>query len=179
MTTFRTVLLDPPWNERGAGKCKRGADRHYPVMGVRSIRDTILEAPVWNIGTPAHMYLWVTNNKVPDGLWLMNALNFRYITNLPWVKTRMGLGQYFRGKHELLFFGVRGQGLHPHVCTARRDIPTAGEPIPHMTDERGKIVHSAKPEIFRHTIEERSKGPYLEMFARRYVDGWTTWGNEV
>jgi len=29
---FRTIMMDPPWLERGGGQVKRGADRHYPLL---------------------------------------------------------------------------------------------------------------------------------------------------
>ena len=29
---YKTILADPPWYQRGGGKIKRGADRHYPIL---------------------------------------------------------------------------------------------------------------------------------------------------
>jgi N6-adenosine-specific RNA methylase IME4 len=174
--TFQTILMDPPWNERGAGKCKRGADRHYKLMGKKRIRDTILQSGVWRPARDSHLYCWVTNNKLPDGLWLVEQLGFRYVTNVAWPKDRSGLGQYFRGRHELMLFAVRGDGYA--VRTERKDLPSC-IPAPHVRDERGKIIHSAKPPVFRQLIEDRSHGPRLEMFAREEVPGWAAWGNEV
>lgn len=173
---FRTVLLDPPWPENGGGKCKRGADRHYKTMRLRDVFPTVRLAPLWRIADSAHMYLWVTNNYLPAGLKLMGELDFRYVTNLAWIKDRDGLGQYFRGRHELLLFGVRGRGFD--VRTERRDLSTviAGEDscIGHPRGE-----HSAKPEVFHDLIEQRSQGPYLEMFARTRRVGWQCWGDEL
>jgi hypothetical protein len=37
MKHYRIICADPPWAERGGGKCKRGADRHYPLMSTRAI----------------------------------------------------------------------------------------------------------------------------------------------
>ena len=106
---FKTVLLDPPWYERGGGKIKRGADKHYPIMKTPDIIRTITQCEHWNnIDDNAHMYLWVTNNHLESGLFVMRSLGFRYVTNIVWVKDRIGLGQYARGKHELLLFGTRG-----------------------------------------------------------------------
>lgn len=176
MTAFRTILMDPPWAERGAGRVKRGADRHYKLMGKKRIRDTILQSGVWLPADDCHLYCWVTNNKLPDGLWLMGELGFRYVTNVAWAKNRAGLGQYFRGKHELMLFGVRGSGYA--VRTKRKDLPSC-IPAPHVRGADGKIVHSAKPPVFRDLIEARSEGPRLEMFARERRSGWTPWGHGV
>ena len=165
--TFATQLMDPPWPENGGGKCKRGADRHYPTMSVKSIYQTIVTCPVWDPAEDAHLYMWVTNNYLPDGLRLMADLGFRYVTNICWVKDRSGLGQYFRGQHELMLFGVSGDGYD--VRTDRRDITTVGH-------ARGE--HSAKPSVFHELIEARSYGPYVEIFARAPRPGWTVWGND-
>ena len=166
--SFATTLMDPPWPEHGAGACKRGADRHYPLIKVRDMAATILLSGVWAPAPNAHLYMWVTNNYLPQGLRLMSDLEFRYVTNLCWVKDRSGLGQYFRGRHELLLFGVRGDGYE--VRTDRRDLDTCfGLP-------RG--AHSAKPLDFYEHIEARSEGPYLEMFARSERPGWCGWGNQ-
>jgi hypothetical protein len=167
---FRTVVLDPPWQERGGGKIKRGADRHYPLVKTEDMTGIIAECPHWSEVQPdAHMYIWVTNNFLKDGLWLMGQLGFTYKTNVVWVKQRIGLGQYFRGKHELCLFGVRGDAY-----SVRTDDKTIASVI---TADRG--LHSKKPDAFMELVEKRSKGPYLELFARRERENWTCWGNEV
>ena len=179
MTDFATVIMDPPWSERGGGVCKRGADRHYPLMHVRDIYRTIVTAEPWlHVAANAHLYMWATNNFLPQALMLMGDLSFRYVTNLAWVKgeergahvdLQSGLGQYFRGQHELLLFGVRGDGYA--VRTDRRNIGSV------VLDRR--TVHSRKPRSIYDLVEARSRGPYLEMFARTARDGWTAWGNEA
>jgi len=171
---YATLLADPPWLERGGGQVKRGADRHYPLMATRDI----CALPVRDLALDdAHLYLWVTNNFLPDGLEVMRAWGFRYVTNLAWGKVRdgkpqQGLGQYFRGAHELLLFGVRGRV--PYRTTA--DGKRAQHPSL-VLEPRGE--HSRKPEVFHRIIEKVSPGPYLELFARRPMPGWAVWGNEV
>ena len=189
---FIATLMDPPWNESGGGRIKRGADRHYPLIKSREgIRDTILQSGVWNPAQDAHLWMWVTNNFLLDGGWLFGELGFRYVTNFVWTKPgRMGIGQYGRGCHELLLFGVRGSGYkasavypigHPKAGKMRRNVRTdflAG--IPRPKDDDGKIVHSRKPFDQYTLIDLRTApGPRLEMFARRPHPGWVAWGNEV
>lgn len=208
MTKCRTVSLDPPWPERGAGKIKRGADRHYSLIKKKEdILKTILQSgewPEWNKEDSGHCYLWVTNNYLEWGLWLMDALGFKYKTNIVWVKVkedwpsvleemidegvfdlnpltwkrvlvssiRIGIGQYFRGSHELCLFGTRGPVHKPKVA-----MPTvfhASRP-----KEKGKEKHSKKPERIYEIIENTSPGPYLEIFARSGRKNWKSWGNEV
>ena len=168
--TYKTVVLDPPWKESGGGKIKRGADRHYPLLKAAAMPEVIKGCPHWsNIGVDAHMYMWVTNTFLPDGLWLMSQLGFTYKTNVVWVKQRIGLGQYFRGQHELCLFGVRGDSYS--VRTGDKTIASV------IKADRGK--HSKKPDVFLEMVEKRSNGPYLEVFARRVRENWTCWGNEV
>lgn len=203
---FRTVSLDPPWPEKGGGKIKRGADKHYPLMKVTDIRRLLVDdcAPLRDVAEHAHMWMWATDNYLPDGLWLMSELGFTFKRTFPWVKVkgkpkrldfetglaveleddadpevRMSLGQYGRGAHELLLFGVRGKGQDPSVFQPDRSIPSVFfAPVP--TGERGVRIHSRKPDASYELIERRSKGPYLELFARRqWSSEWTCWGNEA
>jgi N6-adenosine-specific RNA methylase IME4 len=164
--SYRTILMDPPWFERGGGKIQRGADRHYPLLKTPEILVVILQSGVWRPAPDGcHLYCWVTNNFLKDGIWLVEALGFRYITLLTWAKDRIGLGQYFRGQTEQLIFGVKGR-LPAQVKTESTFIEA----------RRGR--HSAKPEESYEKIERVSPGPRLEMFARTQRPGWDTWGNE-
>lgn len=179
---YRTIMADPPWNEAGGGQIKRGADRHYPLMKTPEI----CALPVKSWAAPdAHLYLWVTNNFLPDGLEVMKAWGFRYVTKIDWFKTYevlekiaddtdlcVGLGQYFRGCTESCLFGVRGAVEYRTLPNGKRAQGRTGFHAP-----RGE--HSVKPEVFRSMVERVSHGAYLEMFARRAVPGWDLWGNQA
>lgn len=194
---FGAILLDPPWPELG-GK-GRGADTKYNVIRTKEgIRDVIVGSGVFHPAENSHMYMWITNNYLTWGVWLFAELGFEVKTNFPWIKpNRPGLGQYAKGAHELLvvgthgeadldepdesnllILGTRGKGLK--AATMTRSIRTdylVGAPS--ETDERGMRVHSAKPHLQYDLIESRSKGPYLEMFARRRRPGWWSWGDQL
>lgn len=229
---FRTVELDPPWLERGGGKIKRGADKHYDLLPTPKILDVVAECPLFYFEENAHMFMWVTDNFIKDGLWLMDNLGFDFKRTFQWVKVkgkpkrldfdtgiavqpdhekgcgafeayeyifdtkkhygctcgaaekfdlelRYGIGQYARGAHEMMLFGVRGKGLDESVFSGARNIPSVFF-APNPKDDDGKRIHSRKPNASYELIEARSKGPYLEMFARRqYSEQWTCWGNEI
>lgn len=170
---FSTIALDPPWPERGGGKIKRGADKHYPVVPVKRIPALVQTSGVFRPADDCHMYMWTTGTHLMKAGWVIDQLGFRYVTCVPWVKSdpRAGLGQYFRGKAEYLLFAVRGDGYA--VRTAARNIEGL------IMAARGR--HSEKPEEAFELIERRSHGPFLEMFSRVDSDrpGWTHWGNEV
>tara|TARA_Y100000310_G_scaffold322772_1_gene382235 strand:+ start:908 stop:1261 length:354 start_codon:yes stop_codon:yes gene_type:complete len=115
--------------------------------------------------------MWMTDNYTPWGMWLLECMGVKVHRSLPWRKTGMGLGQYFRGCHETMWFGTIGRGFSVKTdVTMRTDA---------LLDLKWRGRHSEKPPASYELIEARSKGPYLEMFARSERPGWTSWGNEV
>lgn len=181
---FRTVLLDPPWPERGGGRIVRGAQRHYSLINTKpELLETIVTAEPWrqvNRGG-AHIYMWSTDNYLSWAMWLFEALGAKHHRVLPWTKRRMGIGQYFRGCHELLLFGTIGKGMEAcNVDPASKAGPHRTDALvnmQHTIDSAGRRVHSGKPVEQYAIIERRSKGEYLEMFAREQREGWTAWGH--
>jgi len=172
---YSTVVADPPWPESGGGRVKRGADRHYPLMTVAGIEALMRSTLDGLVAPDAHLYLWVTNSFLPSGLRVMDYCGFRYVTNIAWVKPRIGIGQYFRGQHELCLFGVRGKGFAAR--TSSRSLPSVLV-ADHRKTEAGGRLHSGKPEEFYRLVEARSFGPRLELFARRRRDGWSVAGDD-
>jgi N6-adenosine-specific RNA methylase IME4 len=167
---YKTLYVDPPWNETGGGKIKRGADKHYPLMKTKEIIGMSRFISKLT-DDDAHLYLWATNNHLQDALDVMSAWGFRYVTMITWQKDKFGLGQYYRGKTEHCLFGVKGKVPYK-VIDGKRQQGVTG-----FTAPRDK--HSKKPEEMRFMIEKVSYPPYIEMFARESHEGWDAWGNEV
>lgn len=172
---FGTVLADPPWqfmNRTGKVAPEHRRLGRYGTMTLEQIKDL----PVAGVAAPkSHLYLWVPNALVLEGLEVMKRWGFTYKTNLVWHKIRKdggpdgrGVGFYFRNVTELVLFGVRG-GLR----TAQ-----AGRTQVNFLATR-KREHSRKPDEMYSLIEACSPGPYLEVFARHSRPQWTCWGNEV
>lgn len=171
---FQTVLADPPWRfQNRTGKVApehRRLDR-YSTLDL----DSICALPVEDVlAKNAHLYLWVPNALLPDGMRVMESWGFRYVSNLVWAKRRRdggpdgrGVGFYFRNVTELILFGVRG---------SMRTLAPARSQV-NMIETR-KREHSRKPDEQYELIESCSPGPYLEMFARQAMPGWTAWGDE-
>jgi N6-adenosine-specific RNA methylase IME4 len=172
---YKTLYIDPPWPERGGGKIKRGADRHYRLMSL----DEIAALPVRELADPegCHLYLWVTNNYLKAGLDLINKWGFEYITLVTWQKDRPGLGQYYRGLTEHCIFAATKKRL-PY----KYELQLTGE-SKRCQGVTGfyepKTIHSRKPAVMREMIERVSYGPRLELFAREAFPGWDRWGNEA
>ncbi len=123
----------------------------------------------------AHLYLWVPNALLPEGMQVVEAWGFRYVSNIVWAKRRKdggpdgrGVGFYFRNVTELLLFGVRG---------SMRTLPPGRSQV-NMIETR-KREHSRKPDEQYKLIESCSPGPYLEMFSRHPRTGWMGWGDEL
>ena len=172
---FSTILADPPW--RFTNRTGKVAPEHkrlgrYETMSL----DDIKALPVSTVAsTNAHLYLWVPNALLPDGLDVMRSWGFRYVTNIIWAKRRKdggpdgrGVGFYFRNVTEILLFGVKG-----HMRTL-----APGRSQVNMIETR-KREHSRKPDEQYDLIEACSPGPYLELFARYSRKNWVTWGNEA
>ena len=113
---FTTVLADPPWqfmNRTGKVAPEHKRLSRYGTMSLPEI----CELPVANLCAPtAHLYLWVPNALLPDGLAVMQAWGFTYKANIVWHKVRKdggsdgrGVGFYFRNVTELILFGTRGK----------------------------------------------------------------------
>lgn len=165
---YKTIYADPPWNESGGGKIKRGADRHYPLMTTKEI----YELPVQKIADDnCHLYLWTTNNFLQDAFKVIEAWGFKYITCITWMKDKQGLGQYYRGLTEHCLFARKG--ILPYkIIDGKRQQGLTGFYAP-------KKEHSKKPDIMRQMIERVSYSPRIELFARQKFPGWDCWGNEV
>jgi len=175
MGQFGTILADPPWrfcNSTGKVAPEHRRLARYPTMALQEI----LELPIAQIALPqSHLYLWVPNALVLEGLEVMKRWGFTYKTNIVWYKVRKdggpdgrGVGFYFRNVTELVLFGTRGN--------LRTSAP--GRRQVNIIVSR-KREHSRKPDELYQIIEKCSPGPYLELFARQHREGWSCWGNEV
>jgi len=173
---FATILADPPWqfvNRTGKIAPEHRRLSRYGTM----TREEIMELPVSDITMPtAHLYLWVPNALLPDGLSVMKAWGFTYKSNLVWHKVRKdggsdgrGVGFYFRNVTELILFGVRGKNA--------RTLPPGRSRVNLIATR--KREHSRKPDEQYSVIESCSPAPYIELFARGTRKNWKAWGNQA
>lgn len=173
---FYTVYADPPWRfQNRTGKIAPEHKRltRYETMGLEEIK----ALPVSQIvGPKGHLYLWVPNALLPDGLEVLRAWGFEYKGNIIWEKVRKdggpdgrGVGFYFRNVTEMLLFGVKGDNNRT-LAPARSQVNLI------RTQKR---EHSRKPDEIIPIIEKCSPGPYIELFARGDREGWAMWGNQA
>lgn len=171
---FGTVLADPPW--RFLNRTGKVAPEHKRLSRYETLStEEIMEMPV-NIVTAdrSHLYLWVPNALLQEGLQVLKAWGFQYKTNIVWHKIRKdggpdgrGVGFYFRNTTELLLFGVKG---------SLRTLQPGRTQVNIVKSQ--KQEHSRKPDEVYGIIEKCSPGPFLEIFSRGTRPGWTVFGNQ-
>ena len=173
---YSTIYADPPWRfQNRSGKVAPEHKRlnRYETMSLEDIK----KLPVSEIAAEkSHLYLWVPNALLPDGLAVMEAWGFEYKSNLIWEKVRKdgepdgrGVGFYFRNVTEILLFGVKGN--------KNRTLDPARSQVNLIRTM--KREHSRKPDEMVDLIERCSPGPYLEMFSRGDREGWDMCGNQA
>ncbi|GCE27563.1 DNA methyltransferase [Dictyobacter alpinus] len=172
---FGTILVDPPWqfeNRTGKNAPEHKRLMRYHTMTLAEIRSL----PVASLALPqSHLYLWVPNALLADGLAVMQEWGFTYKTYLMWEKIRKdgepdgrGTGFYFRNVTEVILFGTRGR-LRT-LAPGRRQVNVI---------RTRKREHSRKPDELYDVIEQCSAGPHVELFARHHRAGWTQWGDQL
>ncbi len=173
---YKTIYADPPWQfQNRTGKV---APEHKRLTRYGTMKlDEIKQLPVSEVADEkSHLYLWVPNALLPEGLEVMRAWGFDYKTNIIWEKVRKdgmpdgrGVGFYFRNVTEMLLFGIKGD---------RNRTLDAGRSQVNLIRAM-KREHSRKPDEFIPLIESCSSGPFLELFARGNRNGWDMWGNQA
>lgn len=171
---FRTILADPPWqfsNRTGKMAPEHKRLNRYSTLSLKEICEIPVNIAAFNT---CHLYLWVPNALLPDGIEVLKAWGFEYKTNLIWHKVRKdggpdgrGVGFYFRNTTEIILFGIKGSMRTLQPGRSQVNI------IRTMKEE-----HSRKPVEQYEIIEKCSPGPYLELFARGSRKNWITWGNQ-
>jgi N6-adenosine-specific RNA methylase IME4 len=164
------ILADPPWE---CGRLPWPRRMHYDQMGVAEIR-TLTPLVTSLAAENCALFLWCVMPAIPKALKVITAWGFNYKTvGFVWVKQNksgnglfLGMGGYTRANAELCLLATRGNPRRIHADVPQIVMAPVGQ-------------HSAKPEGVRQRIERLYRGPYLELYARRNVPGWTTWGNEL
>lgn len=172
---FGTILADPPW--RFSNRTGKMAPEHRRLSRYATMsNEEIMALPISEIAAQqSHLYLWVPNALIQEGLEVMRRWGFVYKTNIVWYKVRKdggpdgrGVGFYFRNVTELVLFGTRGK-LRTGPAGRRQTNVIVTQ----------KRAHSMKPDELYDIIEGCSPGPYIELFARFKRKGWSNWGNEA
>jgi N6-adenosine-specific RNA methylase IME4 len=173
--SFQTILADPPW--RFTNRTGKVAPEHKRLNRYETLSlEEICEMPVSKVAAKnSHLYLWVPNALLIEGIKVLEAWGFEYKSNLIWHKVRKdggpdgrGVGFYFRNTTEMILFGTRG---------SMRTLGPGRSQVNIIRTQ--KQEHSRKPDALYEIIEKCSPGPYLEVFARGARPGWDVFGNQA
>lgn len=161
---YTVIYADPPWRYDFSETVTREIENQYPTMDIEEIK---------NMTIPSHkdsvLFLWATAPKLKEGLNAMESWGFNYKTHAIWDKGKIGMGYWFRGQHELLLVGTKGNYSPP--------LPENRISSVIYQEREG---HSLKPELYEIIEKMCPNGKYLELFARggRARKSWTFWGNQ-
>ncbi len=161
---YAVVYADPPWRYEHSKTHSRDVENQYPTMELEDICAVSMPA-----APDCVLYLWATAPKLTEAIQVMEAWGFTYRTNAVWDKQIIGMGYWWRGQHELLLVGVRGNPSPPPEDKRLSSL---------FSFKRGK--HSEKPPQVYGMIESMyPNADYIELFQRTPRKGWKGWGDEV
>jgi N6-adenosine-specific RNA methylase IME4/ParB-like chromosome segregation protein Spo0J len=163
--SYDIIYADPPWKYEFSETSSRSIEAKYPTMTIDELKDIMIPAD-----DNAVLLLWATAPLLKKAIELMEHWGFIYRTCAVWDKQKFGTGYWFRGQHELLLVGVKGEFSPPQpearVSSVFREVRT---------------VHSKKPDYYYGLIESMFPNcRYIEMFARtKHSAKWDVWGNQI
>lgn len=169
---YSILLADPPWQYDFVEADNRAIENQYPTLTADAIAcyEDADGRPVADLpGADAVLFLWATNPKLVEALTVLEGWGFTYVTNMAWVKDKIGMGYWARQRHELLLIGRRGD-MSPPPPDLRPD----------SVIEYPRGAHSAKPpnvhELIDRVWPDHRK---VEVFGRQERPGWEVFGNQV
>lgn len=170
---YRVVYADPPWQYGDSTPTQSGAlakaEQHYPTLSIADICQLPVEA---HTEANAVLFLWVPAPFLlqnPGPREVIEAWGFTYKSNIVWDKVLGNFGHYTHIRHEHVIVATRGHGLPDHPTPSPDSVLTV----------RRSDVHSEKPKEMRDLIQKLYDGPYLELFGRTPVQGWSVFGNDA
>jgi len=175
---YGVIVADPPWLYEQATTTLQGTTgHHYRDLSI----DDLCTLPVASVAAKdAILLLWCTWPQLTEGLRLIEAWGFKYVTGFPWIKIQgtpqVNLGGAVNARPQ---YGV---GFWTRGCSEPILIARRGNVSPPNNGWVGLLSpnfqHSRKPENL-YDFAESIPGPYCELFARRTRKGWTSLGNEI
>lgn len=183
---YSVLYADPPWNYRQKGR--GAAENHYSTLSLPGIK----ALPVQNISNlDCSLFLWVTSPFLQEGLEVIKAWGFQYITiAFTWIKLNKsavfipaeGPPGYIVDRESDLFkgLGLACTRANSELCLyARRGKPKRMDASVGQVLLTGRSKHSAKPTEAYNRIEKLFDGPKIELFARNEWPGWDAWGDQI
>jgi N6-adenosine-specific RNA methylase IME4 len=162
---FTVIYADPPWEYDFSQSNSRGIEQHYPTMPLDEIKTIKIPS-----ADDAVLFLWATAPKLVEAMAVIQAWGFAYRTDAVWDKGKIGMGYWFRGQHELLLVGTKGNISTPAAETRFSSVIRSP-----------RQEHSRKPALVYEMIEAMFPNQErIELFLRgKPRPGWIGWGIEA
>lgn len=171
---YQIIYADPPWQFKNYNDATatNWVGQHYPLMDL----ETIKKLPIASLAdSNCVLFLWITFPTIEKAFEVIRSWGFVYKTvAFVWVKQNssgmglwLGMGYWTRSNAEVCLLATRGNpkridaGVRQIVMSPRQE-------------------HSHKPsEVRERIVQLMGDLCRIELFARRKVEGWDCWGNEV
>ena len=162
---YDVIVIDPPWDMKKIERDERPnqSEFDYPTMTEKELATLPIPA-----ADNCHMWLWTTQKFLSSALRLLEAWGFKYVCTFVWRKNGgfqpFGLPQY---NCEFAIYARKGT---PQFIDTKAFFTCFDAP-------RGK--HSEKPEVFYETVRRVTTGRRIDIFNRRKIEGFDTYGQEA
>jgi N6-adenosine-specific RNA methylase IME4 len=184
---FRVISADFAWEfETYSGKGKqRSAERYYDTRSLEWNKEFAAKYIPRLAAKDCVLLPWATWPQLPAAVEVITAAGFEYKTvGFFWLKTNKN-AEVIQLDGEGLFKGTgysTAANTEPVLLAKHHDSPLRLDLGLHqvvIAPHPGPGHHSAKPDEVYRRIERLYPGPYLELFARKPREHWTTWGDEL